>query len=103
MEDVDNLVEAIKKPGGEWVNPLWATLAAARVTWNTNYLAIGDNIVCIALGLRPQDPDTAPEFIWNIGAKVTAKRMKCLKAVCYLTHHIGLPLSTTQTPKPRLW
>ena len=89
-EDVDDLVEAIRKPGGQRTNPLRADLTAARATWERDYAAAANDAERTALGPKPQDPTTVPEFIPNAGAKVTAKGTKRLKAACFLARHVTL-------------
>ena len=66
-EDIDNLAEAIRKPGGTKLNPQRAVLQAEMDRWDTTFAAATNDVARALLGAHPPGELTVPEHIPNPG------------------------------------
>ena len=86
-EDVNDLAEAIWKPGGTKLNPQRAVLQAEMDRWDTAFVAATNDVARALLGTQPLGQLTVPEHIPNPGCRISVKGLKLLKGAVYLAKH----------------
>ena len=86
-EDVDDLAEAIRKPGGTKLNPQRAVLRAETDRWDTEFEGAINEVARALLGPRPPGELTVPECVPNPGCRISVKGLKLLKGAVYLAKH----------------
>ena len=86
-EDVDDLAEAIRKPGGTKLNPRRAVLRAETDRWDTEFEGAINDVARAHLGPRPPGELTVPERVPNLGCRISVKGLKLLKGAVYLAKH----------------